>query len=140
MVVHRAQIHTGIHPAALFTRRVRGMLGVFCSTHQPPRRPCLFLFSFKRSKWFPKSKFVHASVKFSRRCSSQKYKVVPFYIIHHQSGWEKEMNQINKTRLVTSIYLCSTGGRRAHYQEMQDTNLSTNESIIMVAELKSKQS
>lgn len=42
MVVDRAQIHTGIHPVALFTRRVRGMLGVFSPTHQPPWRPCLF--------------------------------------------------------------------------------------------------
>lgn len=50
----------------------------------------------------------------------------------------KGMNQINKTCLLTSIYLC--GARRAHYQEMQDTNLSTSESMIMVAELKSKQS
>lgn len=62
MVVDRAQMYTGIHPAALFTRRERGKLGVFsapaCSNLAPLDGPCAW-FGFKCSKSFPKSKFVH---------------------------------------------------------------------------------
>lgn len=54
-----------------------GNAGSFLLNSSAPVEALSVSFSFKCSKWFPKSELVHVSVKFSRRCSLQKYEVVP---------------------------------------------------------------